>query len=103
MIYYYFNQKTEDFVILDSTTREVTILEKLEGIRVITSSEMANPTHEPKKYKNHNWDSVSGKARKYTKKPKAERKKSACKVCGKTGHNRKTCPANAAPPPADEG
>jgi len=124
---YYYNQKTQDLTIFDTETKELLVLERLLGIRVLTSSDLENPGgNEPvKKWKNHNWDPVSGKAKKHPKKARTcgkcgkaghrsdkctETKRAAktgkkrgtktCKNCGEPGHMAKTCknPAKVVPP-----
>src|SRR5579884_3411293 len=109
---YYFNPKTQDLMIFDTSTNQIDVLEVLKGIRVITSSEMQNPDGiEPvRKWKNSVWDPKSGKARpqyggrrKKAKSTKLARKggKRACKNCGELGHLSKTCKnaPKVVPPP----
>jgi hypothetical protein len=80
------------------------VLERIVGIRVLTSSELESPTDEPvKHWKNSAWDPKDGKARpnydgpshgaKKTVKPekKAKGGKWKCKNCGELGHSAKTC------------
>jgi hypothetical protein len=111
---YYFNQKTQDLMIFDTESREMLVLERIEGIRVLTSSELRSPGgDEPvKKWSNSVWDPTTGKAGykgqrlKKAKKVKAAKPakkggKWKCKNCGELGHGAKTCknPQRPVPPP----
>ena len=105
---YYFNPKTQDLMIFDSSTNQIDVLEVLKGIRVITSSEMQHPEgDEPvKHWKNSSWDPEIGKAgykgERLKKAKKAKTKgKWTCKNCGERGHSAKTCknPQRPLPPP----
>jgi hypothetical protein len=96
---YYFNPKTQDLHIFDPESKEMLVLERIEGIRVLTSSEIDKPVREESEYRNHNWDPDSGKARpshrvaKSDGAPKAKRaaRTAHCKNCGADGHFAKTC------------
>ena len=43
---YYFNPKTQDLHIFDPETKEMLVLERIEGIRVLTTSEIDRPVRE---------------------------------------------------------
>jgi len=92
---YYFNPKTQDLHIFDAGTKEMLVLERIEGIRVLTSSEIDHPVKEEKEYKNHNWNPATGKAKKHRKAKAAKQPKTkgkwTCKNCGERGHSAKTC------------
>lgn len=103
---YYYNPKSRDLTIFDTETKELLLLERIEGIRVLTSSELDHPTSEPvEKWHNNGYDPESGKSRyglkkrsgkgmeEYVKKANGYR----CSICGKTGHSMRTCdvPKNA--------
>ena len=96
---YYFNPKTQDLHIFDPETKEMLVLESIEGIRVLTTSEVDRAVREDTEYKNHNWDPVTGKAKKNggkhvkQKAAKLEKKggKWKCKNCGELGYSAKTC------------
>jgi hypothetical protein len=108
---YYFNPKTQDLHIFDPEAKEMLVLERIEGIRVLTSSEIDRPVREDTEYKKHNWNPVTGKAKKFEKRAKSASKpakkstraarKLMCKNCGGEGHFAKTC-KNPAKLPASE-
>lgn len=86
---YYFNPKTQDLHIFDPTSKEMMVLERIEGIRVLTSSEVDRPVDDDGK-------------RTRPRGPKSEteqlapsRKRASrtahCKNCGQDGHFAKTC------------
>jgi Zinc knuckle len=94
---YYYNPKTRDLMIFDAETKEMMVLERIEGIRVVTSSEIDRPGgDEPvKKWRNSDWDPEAGRAR-YGRRPTgddAPRKK--CGYCHETTHRGKDCPNKA--------
>lgn len=106
MKHYYFNPKTQDLHIFDTESKDLMVLERIAGIRVLTSSELDSPTDEPvKHWKNSVWDPKDGKAHsnydgpshraKKSEEPKKKSTRAArkliCKNCGKEGHFAKTC------------
>lgn len=109
MKHYYFNPKTQDLHIFDTESKDLMVLERIAGIRVLTSSELDSPTDEPvKHWKNSVYDPKDGKAHpsydgpsnraRHVKKSEEPKKKSTraarkliCKNCGKEGHFAKTC------------
>ena len=70
-------------MIFDTESNEILTLEKIVGIRVITSSEIRRPV-----------DNDGGRTRPRAEKPTGRRKKGEriCKKCGQPGHMKKTCP-----------
>jgi hypothetical protein len=126
---YYYNPKTRDLTIFDTESKEMLVLERIEGIRVLTSSELMDPTRVSrdedfnqeapvKVYKKH-FDSAQkrkcGKCgkpghRSYscgkfvsppreTTAPAKKGGKWKCKNCGELGHGAKTCKNPKASPP----
>lgn len=92
---YYYNPKTRDLTIFDTESKEMLVLERIEGIRVLTSSEIDQPGgDEPvKHWRNSAWDAENGKAGYKGQRRKAA--KAAAKKCGychKTDHRGKDCP-----------
>jgi hypothetical protein len=112
---YYYNPKTQDLTIFDTESKEMLVLERLLGVRVLTTSDLDSPGgDEPvKKWKNHDRDADAGKAKRYykTRKPKAEKPAKTraarvltCKKCGGEGHFAKTCkntPVQSSPLPKE--
>jgi hypothetical protein len=112
---YYYNLKTQDLMIFDTESKEMLVLERLLGVRVLTTSDLDTPGgDEPvKHWKNAVWEPKSGKARPNYGGAKAKKTASAkkratrvsiCKKCGGQGHFAKTCkkpPAQS--PPSSEG
>jgi hypothetical protein len=73
---YYFNPKTQDLHIFDPDNKEMLVLERIEGIRVLTSSEISRPT-----------DDEGHVSRPRASAPRGEESKPRlCKKCGKEGH-----------------
>jgi hypothetical protein len=66
MIYYYFNNKNCDLFVFNAEANDLTILERLEGISVITTSEIKYPEHEDERGRS--------------------RSSPICKKCGIRGH-----------------
>jgi hypothetical protein len=117
MKHYYFNPKSQDLHIFDTESKDLMVLERIVGIRVLTSSELDRPTDEPVKHwansaydpkdgKAHpNYDGPSNRAKRAKKsiepKEKVARaaRKLMCKKCGRESHFAKTCtnPPKAAP------
>jgi hypothetical protein len=95
---YYYNPKTQDLMIYDSTTNEMDVLEVLRGIRVITSSEIQNPVDD---------DGHRTRPRfsdnKVGPKPGTRRAQSTCSKCGKKGHRSNACPGGQSAEPAKKG
>jgi hypothetical protein len=109
---YYYNPKTQDLMIFDSTTNEIDVLEVLRGIRVITSSEIQNPVDDDghKTRPRFSDEKVGPKpGRKRGPKPASAKTRKprviVCKNCGEKGHFTKTCknaPVQSPPPPASK-
>ena len=105
---YYFNPKTQDLMIFDNSTNQIDVLKVLKGIRVITSSEIQNPTDEEGRISRGSH--ISDRPRKkYTRrakpaKPAKKGGKWKCKNCGELGHSAKTCknPTRSLPPPSQQ-
>jgi len=111
MKHYYFNPKTQDLTIFDTESKDLMVLERILGIRVLTSSDLDSPGgDEPvKHWKNSNWEPKAGKAgykgeiaaKAAKREKKAEKRggKWKCKNCGELGHSAKTCtkPPTVAP------
>ncbi len=99
---YYYNIKTRDLAIFDTESMELLVLERIEGIRVFTSSELEHPTNftdldaaRPTRGKDH--EGFSEAERGFTRKRTAKKhgKDSQVKKCGychKTDHRGKDCP-----------
>jgi hypothetical protein len=71
---YCYNPKTQDITIFDTETKEILVLERLLGIRVLTTSDLESPGgDEPvKKWKNHDWDPAAGKAKHWAQDTQAQ-------------------------------
>lgn len=105
MKHYYFNPKTQDLSIFDTESKDLMVLERIVGIRVLTSSELDSPIDEPvKHWKNSVYNPEDGKAHSdYNgssprvksesayEKELTKAKKRKCGKCGKTGHRSDNC------------
>lgn len=102
MKHYYFNPKTQDIHIFDTESKELLVLERIIGVRVLTTSdiESAGDDEPVKHWKNSVWDPKSGVARDPGERKKRIAKKAmkrgggrtiTCKKCGEQGHFAKTC------------
>lgn len=91
---YYYNPKTRDLTIFDTESKEMLVLERIEGIRVLTSSEIDHPTGEPvKHWANSAYDPGTGKAGyRGERARKAVKPKKKCGYCHSTEHRGKDCP-----------
>lgn len=89
---YYYNPKTQDLTIFDTESKDLLVLERLLGVRVLTTSDLEQPGgDEPvKKWKNHDYDPIVGKAKRHG------RKSSTCSKCGSVGHRSDNCLSNPA-------
>jgi hypothetical protein len=93
---YYYNPKTQDLMIFDTEQNEILTLEKIVGIRVITTSEIRNPGGEEpvNHWKNGAYDPETGKVRKGPsgKRRAAPKPLKKCGYCHSTEHRGKNCP-----------
>jgi hypothetical protein len=109
---YYYNPKTQDLMIFDTSSNQIDVLEVLRGIRVITSSEIQNPVDDDgHKTRPRFSDEKTGPKPGKKRGPKPASAKSrkprviVCKNCGEEGHFAKTCknaPAQRPPPPTSK-
>jgi hypothetical protein len=89
---YYLNPKTRDLLIFDDQESDITIVERIEKVRVWVKGEIklgdfdgpnrgktVEDDDERGGYTNSNYDPKNGKVRK-------QRKQQTCKKCGKPGH-----------------